>query len=88
MLTSPDASTDHARVIAFLARKTTMPIDEVTQLYEREWAALEATTRLQGYVPSLTFGHVRRLLRKIRNKIPTPGALPSAVPAATSNSNT
>jgi len=88
MLTSPDASTDHARVIAFLARKTTMPIDKVTQLYEREWAALEATARLEDYVPSLTFGHVRRLLRKIRNKVPTPSALPSAVPAGMSNANT
>jgi|KBSMisStandDraft_5_1062788.scaffolds.fasta_scaffold13457_6 hypothetical protein len=49
-----------------------MSIAEVTQMYEHEWAGLEATARLKGYVPALTFRHVRQLLRKSRIKQPTP----------------
>ena len=71
MSAPPDNSMDHTRVIAFLAMKSTMSIAEVTQMYEREWAGLEATARLQGYVPTLTFRHVRELLRKSRIKQPT-----------------
>ena len=48
-----------------------MSIAEVTQMYEHEWAGLEATARLKGYVPTLTFRHVRELLRKSRIKQPT-----------------
>ncbi len=77
--TPPDPSTNHTRVIAFLARRSAISIDEVTRLYEQEWATLETTARLDGFVPSLTFGHVRRLLRRVRNKVPTTTALPPAV---------
>jgi hypothetical protein len=65
---------NRTRVIAFLARKSTIPIAEVTQIYEHEWAKLEATARLKGYVPTLTFRHVRELLRKSRIKAPTPSS--------------
>ncbi len=68
MSAPPDNPMDRTRVIAFLAVKSTMSIAEVTQMYEREWAGLEATARLQGYVPALTFRHVRELLRKSRIK--------------------
>jgi hypothetical protein len=68
--TPPDASTNHTRVIAFLAKKSAISIDEVTRLYEREWAILETTARLEGFVPSLTFGRVRRLLRQVKNRVP------------------
>jgi hypothetical protein len=68
MSAPPDNPMDHTRVIAFLAMKSTMSIAEVTQMYEREWAGLEATARLQGYVPILTFRHVRELLHKSRIK--------------------
>jgi hypothetical protein len=73
-----DDPLDHTRVVAFLARKSTIPIAEVTQMYEHEWAGIEATARLKGYVPTLTFRHVRELLRKSRIRQPT---LPSKVDA-------
>lgn len=71
MIIAPDNPLDHARVIAFLAKYSTTPIDEITHLYEHEWAALEASARVKGFVPSLTFGHVRSLLRKLNVKVPT-----------------
>jgi hypothetical protein len=71
MIIAPDNPLDHKRVIAFLARNSTTPIDEITRLYEHEWAALEASARLQGYVPTLTFRHVRALCRKVNVTVPT-----------------
>jgi hypothetical protein len=68
---APDSPLDHKRVIAFLARSSTTPIDEIARLYEHEWAALEASARLKGYVPTLTFRHVRALCRKVNVKVPT-----------------
>lgn len=71
MTIAPDDPLDHARVIAFLAKRSTTPIDEIARLYEREWAALEPSARLKGYVPTLTLRRVRALLRKINVKVPT-----------------
>jgi hypothetical protein len=76
MSVSSDKPVDHKRVIAFLARKSTLPIDEVTRLYEHEWSALAATARIKGFVPILTIRHVRELLQKTRISAPT---LPSKV---------
>ncbi len=71
MTIAPDNHLDHKRVIAFLAKNSTTPIEEITRIYEREWAALEASARLKGYVPTLTFRHVRALCRKVDVKAPT-----------------
>ena len=71
MTIAPDDPLDHTRAIAFLAKGSTTPIHEVTRLYEREWASVEASARLRGYVATLTFRHVRALLRKINVKVPT-----------------
>ena len=71
MTIAPDNPLDHERVIAFLARYSTTPIDEIARLYEREWAALEASARLKGYVPTLTFRHVRALCQKVNVRVPT-----------------
>jgi hypothetical protein len=76
MSVSSEKPVDHKRVIAFLAKKSTLPIDEVTRLYEHEWAGLAATARIKGFVPILTIRHVRELLQKTRIKAPT---LPSKV---------
>jgi Protein of unknown function (DUF3562) len=70
MTIAPDDPLDHTRVIAFLARTSATPIDEITRLYEHEWATLEASARLKGYVATLTFRHVRALCRKINVKVP------------------
>ena len=71
MIIAPGDPLDHRRVIAFLAKHSTTPIDEIARLYEHEWAALEASARLKGFVPCITFGHVRSLLRKLNVKLPT-----------------
>ena len=72
MSASPDEPVDHKRVIAFLAGKSALPIDEVTQLYEHEWAGLQASARIKGFIPILTVRRVRELLRKRSNKTPKP----------------
>ena len=61
---SPDKPVDHKRVVAFLATKCTRPIDEVTRLYEHEWAGLQAAARIKRYVTILTIRRVRDLLQK------------------------
>jgi hypothetical protein len=75
-LESPDDPVDHQRVVAFLAEKCTQPIDEVTRLYDREWAGLEATARIKGFITVLTIRRVRDLLRK---SVAETLALPSRV---------
>ena len=73
---SPDKPVDHKRVVAFLATKSTLPIDEVTRLYEHEWAGLEASSRIKRFVTILTIRRVRDLFRKGAVEAPT---LPSRV---------
>ena len=68
----PDEAVDHKRVIASLAKKSTVPIDEVTRLYEHEWAGLEARARVKCFVPILTVRRVRERLRKSEIKAPIP----------------
>jgi hypothetical protein len=68
---APDNPLDHSRVIAFLAKNSTTPIDEITRLYKHEWTRLEASARLKRYVPTLTFRHVRAQCRKLNVKVPT-----------------
>lgn len=65
-----DEAVDHKRVIASLAKMSTVPIDEVTRLYEHEWAGLETGARVKCFVPILTVRRVRELLRKSRTKAP------------------
>jgi hypothetical protein len=74
---SPDKPVDHKRVVAFLATKCTQPIDEVTRLYEHEWAGLQAAARIKRYVTILTIRRVRDLLRE-KSVVGTP-TLPSRV---------
>jgi uncharacterized protein DUF3562 len=61
---APDEPVDHQRVVAFLATKSTLPIDEVTRVYEREWAGLEAGARIKRFVTVLAIRRVRDLFRK------------------------
>ena len=61
---APDEPVDHKRVVAFLATKSTLPIDEVTRVYQREWAGLEAGARIKRFVTILTIRRVRELFRK------------------------
>ena len=60
---APDKPVDHKRVVAFLATKSTLPMDEVTRLYEHEWAGLQASARIKRFVTILTIRRVRDLFR-------------------------
>jgi uncharacterized membrane protein len=50
-----------------------VPIGQVTQLYENEWAALGRGALIRSFLPILTVRNVRRLLRGRRPaQHPTP----------------
>ena len=68
---SPDKPVDHKRVVAFLATKSTLPIDEVTRLYEHEWAGLQSSARVKRFVTILTIRRVRDLFRTSAVEAPT-----------------
>jgi hypothetical protein len=51
------------RGIVFLSEESHVPIGQVTQLYEHEWAALGRGARISSFLPILTVRNVRRLLR-------------------------
>ncbi len=70
-----DEAVDHKRVIACLAKKSTVPIAEVTLLYEREWVGLETGARVKCFVPILTVRRLRELLRKMRDQSTGPAEL-------------
>jgi hypothetical protein len=73
---APDETVDHKRVVAFLATKSTLPVDEVTRVYEREWAGLEAGARIKRFVTVLTIRRVRDLFQKGLVEVP---AVPAKV---------
>jgi len=63
---TPDKPADHQRIIAFLARESAASIDEVTRLYERERAGLEASARVKRFLPIFAVRNVRAALRRTR----------------------
>jgi Protein of unknown function (DUF3562) len=63
--------------IEVLAREAQVPLDDVAQLYVREWAALSAGVRITSLLPILTTRKVRDLLRQHGH----PQRVPAAVEA-------
>ena len=57
-------STVHARDIEALAREAQVPLDDVAQLYAREWAALTARAHITSFLPILVTRKVRAILRQ------------------------
>jgi Protein of unknown function (DUF3562) len=74
MQTPPHASAATQHDLEDLARDAQVPLDAVSQLYAREWAALAAGARITNFLPILTFRKVRAILRQ--------QCLPSRVPVA------
>ena len=62
--TPPHDSPVHARDLAVLAREAHVPLDDVAQLYAREFAALTAEARITSFLPILTTRKVRAILRQ------------------------
>lgn len=76
-LQQPD-STAHQRDIEALAREAHVPVEDVTQIYAHEWAALAARARITGFLPILTTRKVRAILQKRHAPKPAPeGGVPA-----------
>jgi hypothetical protein len=71
-------STAHQRDIEALAREAHVPVEEVTQLYAYEWAALAARARITSFLPILTTRKVRAILQK--RHAPRPALVEGGVP--------
>jgi len=56
-------SAAHQRAIEALAHEAQVPIEDVCQLYAREWAAIAAGARITQFLPLLTLRQVRAILR-------------------------
>ena len=62
--TPAPASAAALRDLEDLARDARVPLDTVSQLYAREWAALAAGARITNFLPVLTIRKVRAILRQ------------------------
>ena len=71
------ASAATQRDLEDLARDARVPLDTVSQLYAREWAALAAGARITNFLPVLTIRKVRAILRQ---QLP-PSRMPMAINA-------
>jgi hypothetical protein len=67
------ASAAAQRDLEDLARDARVPLDTVSQLYAREWAALASGARITHFLPVLTLRKVRAILRQQRS--PSRGAV-------------
>jgi hypothetical protein len=53
----------HTRAIEFLADDTHMPVEQISEIYERVFAMLAFDASIQTYLPLLTMRKVREILR-------------------------
>jgi len=58
------ASAATQRALEDLARDARVPLETVSQLYAREWAALAAQAHITTFLPILTTRKVRAILRQ------------------------
>ena len=65
-----------------LARDARVPLETVSQLYTREWAALAAGARITHFLPVLTLRKVRAILRHQRSPSRVPVAINAHAPAS------
>ena len=78
------ASAATQRALEDLARDARVPLETVSQLYAREWAALAAGARIPHYLPVLTLRKVRAILRQQ----PSPSRVPVDINAPALASST
>jgi hypothetical protein len=64
MYLQPDKTSLDQRAIEFLAQEAHVPVEEVTRLYEDEWAELEDGARITGFLAIFTTRKVREALRR------------------------
>jgi hypothetical protein len=63
-----------------LAREMDVPLDDVAQLYAREFATLAAGARITSFLPILATRKVRTLLRQRGHPRATPAAAQAPTP--------
>lgn len=54
---------EHSRAIEFLANETHTPVEQITNIYGREYSKLAADARIKDYLPVLTIRKVREILK-------------------------
>jgi len=61
-----DKPAEQKRIVEFLSRGSDVPIAEITRLYVKELSGLEASARIQRFVPIFLIRNVREQLRQLR----------------------
>ncbi len=64
MLARQDRQPDQKRIVAFLARESRVPIEDVAKLYEHERAELAVGARLTTFLHVFAIRNVQEILRK------------------------
>jgi hypothetical protein len=77
-LTPKVQSPDQARIVAFLARDSEVPIDEVARLYENERAKLETGAHIKGFLSIFAIRNVQEILFRRRAEAPPRPTLSAA----------
>jgi hypothetical protein len=69
MFAAPDSQTEEKRIVEFLARQSSVPVDEVARIYAAERAGLAGAARVATFVPIFAIRNVQEILR---HRIPIP----------------
>jgi hypothetical protein len=72
MFAAPDSQTEEKRIVEFLARESSVPVDEVARIYAAERAGLAEGARVANFVPIFAIRNVQEILRS-RIQIAPPG---------------
>jgi hypothetical protein len=63
MFAAPDSQTEEKRIVEFLARESSVPVDEVARIYAAERAGLAEGARVATFVPIFAIRNVQEILR-------------------------
>ncbi len=63
MFSAPDNQTEEKRIVEFLARESSVPVDEVARIYAAECAGLAEGAHVANFVPIFAIRNVQELLR-------------------------
>ena len=63
MFAAPDNQTEEKRIVDFLARESSVPVDEVARIYAAERADLAEGAHVANFVPIFAIRNVQEILR-------------------------
>ena len=65
MMSDPaDKQPDHAGIVAFLAKESSLPAADTATLYELEYAELALGARVKSFLQTFAIRNVQEILRK------------------------